>query len=557
MKRHALFVGVDEYADPTIQKLNYPSEDAAELASAFRLLLKFDRAEKLVNPDHADDILDAVRDMARGLGQGDLFLFFFAGHGFRVKDNHVLVCGKDGYEDLKDEDAGLRVGRLKRRMAGPWSRMLVLDACQNDIRATRGVDVGATARDLELIHASPPGGGGSGCQIVVTSCSEGQRALEVSDLGHGLFTSALLDSVNALADARRRIDLETLRADLGDRMGRLIDRYRLSGEQMPLFTMPPSAADIVLFDGASPVPNAIAPVRPVAPAPTLVVCPICGKKNEPKDTFRCKECGRDNLCLRHQDTATFLCPDCEAKARKEAERNRPGAVLPVTVAGVSFNLRRIPAKGTQAAFWMGETPVTQKLWKAVMGSNPSRFGSWSRENAKMLERLGVEAKDVLKVESFEAHPVECVSWENICQSFLKKLNERDDVLRTGLVFRLPTEEEWEHACRAGGSGRYCRLADGTEITAKTLDRVAWYQDHSGGTTHPAGRKEPNAWGLFDMLGNVCEWTQTADGGKRILRGGSWDSPAENCEASHQWKRKPDDRGKGGLGFRLCASVRDD
>ena len=316
MKRHALFVGVDEYADPTIQKLNYPSEDAAELASAFRLLLKFDRAEKLVNPDHADDILDAVRDMARGLGQGDLFLFFFAGHGFRVKDNHVLVCGKDGYEDLKDEDAGLRVGRLKRRMAGPWSRMLVLDACQNDIRATRGVDAGATARDLELIHASPPCGGGSGCQIVVTSCSEGQRALEVSDLGHGLFTSALLDSVNALADARRRIDLETLRADLGDRMGRLIVRYRLSGEQMPLFTMPSSAADIVLLDGAAPM-AALPPSPGRGAAPALVVCPVCGKKNRPEDTFKCKECGRDNLCLRHQDEDMFLCRDCAAKAREE------------------------------------------------------------------------------------------------------------------------------------------------------------------------------------------------------------------------------------------------
>ena len=319
MKRHALFVGVDKYHDSTIQNLNYPSEDAAELASAFRLLLKFDRAEKLLNPDHADDILDAVKDMSRGLGQGDLFLFFFAGHGFRVKDNHVLVCGKDGYEDLKDEDAGLRVGRLKRRMAGPWSRMLVLDACQNDIRATRGVEAGATARDLKLIHTSLPGGD-SGCQIVVTSCSEGQRALEVSDLGHGLFTSALLASVRSLAEARRRIDMETLRSDLGDRMGSLIVRYRLSGEQVPLFTMPPSAAGIVLLDGAAPM-AAPPPSLGRGAAPVLVVCPVCGRKNRPEDTFTCRECGRDNLCNRHQDEDTFLCADC-AKARKEADRRR-------------------------------------------------------------------------------------------------------------------------------------------------------------------------------------------------------------------------------------------
>ena len=258
MKRHALFVGVDRYADPTIQDLAFPREDAAELASVFRRLLKFDHVEKLENPAHAPEVADAVKDMAQGLGPGDLFLFFFAGHGFRVKDSHVLVCAKDEYGDLVDEYAGLPVGRLKRCMAGPWNRMLVLDACQNDIRATRGADAGIAARDIDLIHAdeaAESGGPASGSQIVVTSCSEGQRALEVSDLRHGLFTSALLDSVTAFADARRRIDLETLRTDLGDRMGKLIVRYHLSGEQVPLFSMPANASNIVLLDGAAPMPG--------------------------------------------------------------------------------------------------------------------------------------------------------------------------------------------------------------------------------------------------------------------------------------------------------------
>ena len=103
MKRHALFVGVDQYADPTIQNLRFPSEDAAELSSVFRRLLKFDRVEKLVNPAHAPEVIDAVKDMTRGLGPGDLFLFFFAGHGFRVRENHVLVCARDEYADLEDE----------------------------------------------------------------------------------------------------------------------------------------------------------------------------------------------------------------------------------------------------------------------------------------------------------------------------------------------------------------------------------------------------------------------------------------------------------------------
>jgi len=111
MMRRALFVGVDKYADPTIRDLNYPSEDATELASVFRRLLKFDCVEKLVNPSHAPEVVDAIRGITRGLGPGDLFLFFFAGHGFRVKENHVLVCSKDEFADLEDAYAGLPVGQ--------------------------------------------------------------------------------------------------------------------------------------------------------------------------------------------------------------------------------------------------------------------------------------------------------------------------------------------------------------------------------------------------------------------------------------------------------------
>lgn len=304
MKRYALFVGVNNYADSTIQNLNYPSEDATELASVFRRLLKFNRVEKLINPKHSPEIVDAVKDMTRGLGAGDLFLFFFAGHGFRVKENHVLVCAKDEFVDLEDEYAGLSVGRLKKRMRGPWNRMLVLDACQNDIRATRGADTSATERDLALIHETEATSSESGYQIVLTACSEGQKALEVSDLGHGLFTSAFLDSVTSFADARRRLDLEALRADLGKRMGGLIAQYHLSGRQEPLFTMPTDASGIVLLDGDAAFPH------------LLVACPICGKKNDSRETFECHECGRDNLCLRHQDDKTFFCVDCISKKQE-------------------------------------------------------------------------------------------------------------------------------------------------------------------------------------------------------------------------------------------------
>ena len=209
-------------------------------------------------------------------------------------------------------------------------------------------------------------------------------------------------------------------------------------------------------------------------------------------------------------------------------------------------------------FRMGKYEVTQAQWEAVMGENPSEF------------------KDA-------DHPVECVSWDE-CQAFLEKLNAHPAARASGLVFRLPTEEEWETACRAGSTNAYCRLADGTEITEATLGRVAWFDenlstrprwlsrfldfaerlvdrvrevDWSETFSHkPVGRKEPNAWGLYDLHGNVWEWTETAGGGDRVVRGGGWHFSAGRCESSFRSGFSPGFRFNS-LGFRLCASGRAD
>ena len=220
----------------------------------------------------------------------------------------------------------------------------------------------------------------------------------------------------------------------------------------------------------------------------------------------------------------------EAAERKKAEEERQKHLaelrdsLPKLLTTIVDSMVSIPGKD----YRMGKTEVTQALWEAVMGDNPSNF----------------KRAD---------NPVEAVSW-NDCQEFLKKFNVLSEVKASGLVFRLPTEEEWKYACRAGATGDYCRLADGTEITKDTLDRVAWYDDNSGGRTHPVGQKVPNAFGLYDMHGNVWEWTQTADGESRVVRGGGWDDSAGNCESSNRYRYSPDGW-YNGLGFRLCAEKR--
>ncbi|MBR3085445.1 MAG: SUMF1/EgtB/PvdO family nonheme iron enzyme [Kiritimatiellae bacterium] len=203
-----------------------------------------------------------------------------------------------------------------------------------------------------------------------------------------------------------------------------------------------------------------------------------------------------------------------------------GAKRAISVCGVSFNLRWIPGNEEQFGFWMCETPVTQELWTAIMGSNPSAF----KGNSK--------------------RPVECVSW-NDCQQFLGKINATSCELK----FRLPTETEWEYASHAGSNGLFCRLSDGSEINETNLDRVAWfYTDLTtryNQETHPVATKEPNAWGLFDMFGNVEEWTQDAKDKRRFYRGGGVFSSVYQCSVAGRDAADPD-KSRRDSGFRLVA-----
>ena len=246
-------------------------------------------------------------------------------------------------------------------------------------------------------------------------------------------------------------------------------------------------------------------------------------------------------------------------------------VLPVTVNGVTFNMikveggtftmgatsehksSRIDEKPTHqvtlSSYYIGETEVTQALWKAVMGNNPSKF----------------KGDDL---------PVETVYW-NDCQTFIRKLNSL-----TSRKFRLPTEAEWEFAARGGNKSRRTQYSG-----SKKIDDVAWYWKNSGdkylsgdwnwdkiktnnSKTHPVKSKKANELGIYDMSGNVWEWCQDwygsysryaqrnptgpSSGSSRVYRGGAWDEIASCVRSACREKISPDYRYHG-LGLRLAIS----
>jgi formylglycine-generating enzyme required for sulfatase activity len=191
-----------------------------------------------------------------------------------------------------------------------------------------------------------------------------------------------------------------------------------------------------------------------------------------------------------------------------------------------------------SSFELGKTEVTQGQWKAVMGSAPPELA---------FKNCG------------DTCPVERVSWNDV-QEFIRKLNQQ-----TGNQYRLPSESEWEYACRAGQSTNYCG--------GDNVDSVAWYgYEKSGKTTHPVGKKDANAWGLYDMSGNVWEWVQDSyhdsyknappDGKAwegvrayaRVLRGGSQDCDPQDVRAAYRNGSYAPSMRSSDIGFRLARTL---
>lgn len=184
-------------------------------------------------------------------------------------------------------------------------------------------------------------------------------------------------------------------------------------------------------------------------------------------------------------------------------------------------------------FAMCSTEVTQGQWRAIMGSNPSEF-----------YKCGDDC------------PVENISW-NEAKEFIKRLNAR-----TGKSYRLPSEQEWAYACQAGMKSDYCGSSE--------IDSIAWFQINAEGSTHPVATKHSNAWGIYDMSGNVWEWVEDSwhenfngapidgkawlgDSINRVVRGGSWYSDVQSSQSASRFGFNQSARSNN-IGFRLAKTI---
>jgi hypothetical protein len=587
MKKHALLVGVEEYRDKMISRLQFARADATALAERLRDRCGFDNVRVLADDSGEDapdlvNIVTALRDTAGELRSEDLFLFFFAGHGVEM-DGHGYLLARDSLQAFP-EHGSLSLELLRKTFGGlsAGKRVLLLDACRNSPQAGRADDDNrmgdVISRDIVAAARSKPSGGTT--TALLSACRSGQRAYEWPAKGHGVFTQYLIEGLDGAAWAGEVLEFEQLAGFAAKQVrqwsantpGLPIPQepwYEKFGDPEPVLL----AADGTQAGSASVQANPVlSPKKPpaVQAKPTLRWwVTVNGQEQGPLDeaairdaikrgtVTRKTECWRDGmdgwnpLGETHEWTSAFppVQPLPEIITPPKHKATLPDVIELDCGDGVAMKCKLIPA-GTfmmgspktaedrfseecpqhevtlSRPFYMGIYPVTQAQYKAVLRKNPSTFQGDER-------------------------PVENV-WDDAL-AFCEDLSSL-----TNRTMSLPSEAQWEYACRAGSTTRYS-FGD----SASRLDLYGWYEENSGDETHPVGQKKPNAWGLYDMYGNVWEWCEDAwhgsyknaptdgsvwkgDGAARVVRGGCCvarggccvNTP-QDCRSANRFRLEPD------------------
>lgn len=563
-RRVALIIGNGDYQYvDNLPKLQNPTNDADDIAKALREF----GFEVLEHKNLTlEGMSQAIAEFGKRIAGSEAALFYYAGHGIQVKNqNYLMPINARGESEAGVPYQGVNLNQVLDEMdsAKSQANIVILDACRNN--PISGRFRSGKTRGLATPDSVPKG------TVIVYATDPGNVAQDGTGR-NGLFTSGLLaafrgedlslDGVltTASAEVERVSNKEQTPYVNGPKTLQKNFFFRAGGATR--MTMPPSAAPAASnlsladikkeqerrkswadwqkrmkteFDEVARL-NADPELQAQAWDRFLGGFTQDNPYSDEDDTLRsrartAKEAAQADVQRKQRGKADAVpepavnvqagrvfqdCPDCPEMVEIPGGSFTMGSTEDETW---RFDDEAPPHAVSLQRFAIGKTELTQGQWKAVMGSNPSYF-----------KNCGADC------------PVENVSWSD-AQEFLKRLSAK-----TGQKYRLPTESEWEYACRAGTRDPYC---GGTDV-----DKVAWQSATSGGKVHPVAGKRPNRFGLYDMSGNVLEWVEDAwhsgyvgaptDGSAwsvggeqalRVMRGGSWGlMPQKVRAANREWMR---------------------
>ncbi|MGK7895237.1 MAG: SUMF1/EgtB/PvdO family nonheme iron enzyme [Xenococcus sp. (in: cyanobacteria)] len=567
MANWALVIGINNYQ--RLKSLKYAQHDAELMRDYLSLEANFERvfyfadnAPRIQAPDgswqdmqpNRGNILSFLHDFFEEpkLNMGDNFWFFFSGHGLRYQGQDYLVPSGGNPRLIKETTIALSTVTQRLRRSGADNVVLLLDACRNE---------------NELGNRSALWQKQKGV-ITIASCSPEEESYEIPSLKQGSFTYALLEALR-IEGENNCATVERLYARLRYRVEEINQEYDKPAQTPYAVIEPASKYHLILLPKQANLQD-IAQMREDAQEAELEGSLLEAKQLwirvlaiSPTDPKVLKAYERIILKIAQQSvtppppsppkpiskgTSEFITVD---KKEQEVKLEENQAQSFTEDLGNYIKLEMIPIRGgkfmmgspegegndderpqhevTVQDFYMGKYPITQAQYQKVMGKNPSDF------------------------KGDDQRPVENVSWDDAVE-FCKKLSKQ-----TGREYRLPTEAEWEYACRAGTTTPYYF---GDEITSD----LANYGGNVGETT-AVGKYPPNTFSLYDMHGQVWEWCQDdwhdsysnapTDGiawvsgtsSKKVIRGGSWNYSPDFCRSAFRGITSRDYRNSY-IGFRV-------
>jgi formylglycine-generating enzyme required for sulfatase activity len=560
-KKVALLVGINHYDKRGFDHLRFAERDVEALKKELERGKQF---TVVVLQGSAEGDLRATREnidkqlqaLLKDVGKEDLVLVAFSGHGQQLKvkrdgkeQEEPFVCPVDAVSGEPESQFSLSylIDDVLARKGG--KNLVLVDACRSAFK-----DPGRRAKGVQGRRITTPED-----TAVLFSCRAGQQSFEHEEAGggHGLFTYCVLQTLRKKARDGKVTWTGLLDEVVEQMSSEEVAQWRPRGAaQEPIEAGGLGRTVLLAVEGASRPPRDDDTVRRAPPKRAQSPFDAEEAKALQKAWAKYLGCkvveevdlgGDVTLAMVLIPPGTFLMGAPEGEEEGTADEKPPHKV------------------GITRPFFLGKYEATQEEYQRLMKENPSGFSAEG------------EGKEDVAGENTQRFPVECISWDD-AQKFLEKLDDRHgesmpaQLRRDGYHFRLPTEAQWEYACRAGTTTafHFGRSLNGEEANCNGDSPYKSEKGPSKGRTTKVGSYAPNAFGLYDMHGNVLEWCQdgwdekfyakeviadpinlkTDPEMRRVSRGGSWVEDARRCRAAFRNREEPGVRGNI-FGFRIC------